>query len=155
MKIKYMTCPQCGGEIKYANPNQVNYCNYCGAPLYIEDGISRSVNTTVIRDEARLKEAENTSKRLDLEMEKLKYKKSRTESCLRAGSTIAGAAAFTIGNLLKVLLTVIGIIFLVAAGLIYLISPVDVLSGLIFDDLLIVFLCVEGISHIGKGIGKR
>ena len=48
-------------------PSQINYCSYCGAPLYIDDGTTRSVNTTIIRDEARIKEAENAARRIELE----------------------------------------------------------------------------------------
>ena len=138
MRIQHMVCPGCGGEIKAADLNKINYCSYCGAPLYIDDEVSRSVNTTIIRDEARLREAENEARRLEIE-----------EQRLRRAS--ADTAADLIGGALKGILAAAGIMFLFIVGLLYLLSPIDLLPGIIIDDIVIIYLCVKAISRIGSG----
>ena len=163
MKIQYMVCPRCGGEIQAAAINRVNYCAYCGAPLYVEDNVVRSEKTMIIRDEARLKEAEIAARRLELEEERLRQnrimyentqKKENFEALASGATKIAGAAAFAVGSAIKILIAIIGILLIAVSGLFYLISPVDFLSGLIIDDIAIVYLCVLLISKIGHRTGR-
>ncbi len=125
MRIQYMTCPRCGGEIHAEELNKIQYCSYCGAPLLIDDEVRRSIQTTVIRDEARLKEAENESRRLDLEEQRH-----------------------------QVIFAVTGIIFLAICTLCYVISPIDFMPGIILDDIVIIFLCVKAIRKVAKKLGK-
>ncbi len=159
MKIQYVSCPKCGAEVHAPELNRINYCSYCGVPLYIDDGISRSVTTTIIRDEARLKEAENASRRLDIEEQKLKlerdlYRREQSDRAAKTAAKAADAAAYTVGIVLRIVLSVIGIAFLILTGLIYLVSPVDLLSGVVIDDLIVVYFIVKAISHIGQRMGR-
>ena len=157
MKIKYMACPRCGGEINAADLNKVNYCSYCGAPLYIDDGTTRSVNTTIIRDEARIKEAENAARRIELEEQRYRneqahteiVKEERADRMMKAGGMLAGAAVFAFGSLLKAGICIAGIILMLIIGLFYLISPMDFVSGLIIDDIIVIYFCLKAISAIG------
>ncbi len=138
MKIKYMSCPRCGAALQGASMNNINYCSFCGAPLFVDDGVKRTEKTTIIRDEARIREAENASRRLDLEMERLNRREQRAlERSHRAGR----AAIFILGSTLKTVICIIGILFIALFGLIYLISPIDILSGIILDDFGIIALC--------------
>ena len=159
MKIQYVSCPQCGAKVHAPELNRINYCSYCGVPLYIDDGISRSVTTTIIRDEARLKEAENASRRLDIEEQKLKlerdlYRREQSDRAAKTAVKAADAAAYTVGIVLRIVLSVIGIAFLILTGLIYLVSPVDLLSGVVIDDIIVVYFIVKAISHIGQRMGR-
>ena len=129
MKIQYMVCPRCGGEVQAPDLNRVNYCAYCGSPIYIDDEAAHAEKTTIFRDEARLKEAENEARRLDLEEERLGQEK-------------------------KIIIYVTGIVLLFALGIVYLVSPVDLLSGIIIDDVLVVYLCVKAIFWIGHRMKK-
>ena len=160
MRIQYLSCPKCGGEIQAADLNSVNYCSYCGAPLYIDDGVSRSVRTTIIRDEARLREAENASRRLDLEEQRLRQERELFEAekqreTLRrqqeSREHIADAAVSAVGGILKGIMAMLGILFIAIIGLGYLVSPVDLLSGVIIDDIIICYLCIKAIKHIRAG----
>lgn len=41
MKIYKMNCPNCDGPLEY-NPKQpLAFCQFCGAPLYFDDGTKR------------------------------------------------------------------------------------------------------------------
>ena len=125
MKIQYMTCPRCGGEIHTEDLNKIHYCSYCGAPLLIDDEVERSVQTTVIRDEARLKEAENEARRLDLEEQRH-----------------------------QVIFAVMGIVLLTAGALCYVMSPIDFMSGIALDDIVVICLCVKALRKIGKKLER-
>ena len=118
--------------------NSINYCSFCGASLFVDDGVKRTENTTIIRDEARVREAENASRRLDLEMERL-YR--RDQRAMERSSHAGCAAIFILGSTLKTVICIIGILFIVLFGLIYLISPIDLLSGIVLDDIGIIALC--------------
>ena len=137
MKIQRLVCPGCGGEITAVDLNKINYCSYCGAPLYIDDEVSRSVRTTIIHDEARIREAENESRRLDLEEERIRRNSSYT-------------AFDPVSAVIKGFIAVTGILFIAIAGLIYLVSPIDLLSGMIIDDIIVGYLCVKAISKINS-----
>ncbi len=161
MRIQYMTCPRCGGEIQAADVNRISYCSYCGAPLFVDDD---TVRTTVIRDEARLKEAENEARRLDLEEQKLRYERERFEASLpekqkaeTAGYGRYGTAAQAPGSagFIRVFFSFIGIIFLVVCALGYVVSPIDVLSGIVLDDLFVVYLCVKAIRRILRRLERN
>ncbi len=147
MKIKFMSCPQCGGALHGASMNSINYCSYCGAPLHVDDGTKRIHKTKVIRDEARIMEAEIASRKLDLEMERLRRKEERA---IYRSESIGNAATFVAGSVLKAIVCIIGIILIAIIGLIYLILPFDFLPGLLFDDIGIVALCVYLCITIGK-----
>ncbi len=116
MKIQYVSCPRCGGELQSADLNRIHFCSFCGAPLYVDDGVIRLESTTIIRDEARIKEAEIRARRLELEEQRKGYERT------------------------------IEILFIAAIGLVYLISPIDLLSGMGIDDIIVCYLCVKAIS---------
>ena len=151
MKIKYMSCPRCGGALNGAAMNSINYCSYCGAPLHVDDGTKRVHKTTVIRDEARIMEAELASRKLDLEMERMRRKEERAMS---RSENFGHAAAFVAGSALKAIVCIIGIILIAIIGLIYLIWPFDFLPGLILDDIGIIALCVYSCICIGKCLNR-
>lgn len=72
MKMMQLKCPECGAPLTVDTENPIKYCSYCGMPIYFDDETQRiEVNyhsEHVIRDEARIKEAEN--RREEIEMEK-------------------------------------------------------------------------------------
>ena len=67
-----LKCPECGAPLTVDTENPIKYCSYCGMPIYFDDETQRiEINyhsEHVIRDEARIKEAEN--RREEIEMEK-------------------------------------------------------------------------------------
>ena len=68
MKIIEIRCPHCGGELHIGEDRKECFCEYCGSHLMFDDGDRTIIN--VIRDEARLKEAE-------IESEKIKKKEAK------------------------------------------------------------------------------
>lgn len=80
MKITPMECPKCGGKIQPAEGQKDLYCQYCGTRLHIDDDqISINITykgeqTTIIRDEAKLKEIKESSKLAKTEQKLLKSK---------------------------------------------------------------------------------
>jgi len=116
MKIQYVSCPRCGGELQSADLNRIHFCSFCGAPLYVDDGVIRMERTTIIRDEARIKEAEIRARRLELEEQRKGTEKT------------------------------IEILFIAVIGMVYLVSPVDLMSGMGIDDFIVCYICLKAIS---------
>ncbi len=68
MKIIPVQCPNCGGAFQLNGDVSDFFCQYCGTNLHIDDGkvnmhiTYEGTNTTIIRDEARLKEIKENAK---------------------------------------------------------------------------------------------
>ena len=58
MKMFELKCPSCGATLNVAEEQRQLYCQYCGTKIIVDDGVQRTEIKHVIRDEARLKEAE-------------------------------------------------------------------------------------------------
>ncbi len=58
MKMFELKCPSCGATLNVAEEQRQLYCQYCGTKIIVDDGVRRTEIKHVIRDEARLKEAE-------------------------------------------------------------------------------------------------
>lgn len=65
-----MKCPACGADFTIEEGRKECFCQFCGTHLYLDD---ENTHTYVIRDEARLKEAEIHEKESSFELEKEKY----------------------------------------------------------------------------------
>lgn len=65
MKIIDIKCPKCGGELHIGEGRKDCFCEYCGSHLFFEDDeCDRTItNITIIRDEAKIKDAEARMKR--------------------------------------------------------------------------------------------
>lgn len=65
MKIIDIKCPKCGGELHIGEGRKDCFCEYCGSHLFFEDdeGDRTITNITIIRDEAKIKDAEARMKR--------------------------------------------------------------------------------------------
>lgn len=92
MKFIPVECPKCGGEFVVNEGTNKCYCQYCGAELLFDDG-SIKVNIkydgehrTIIRDEARIKEAETELEKKRLEIEN---KESKTRVAIMKARVVA------------------------------------------------------------------
>ena len=74
MKIIPVECPKCGASFEIDEGRKTCFCQYCGTKIAIDDGINRTVNTNIIRDEAKIKELELRAKQLELEAERERLK---------------------------------------------------------------------------------
>ena len=65
MKIIEIRCPHCGGELHIGDDRKECFCEYCGSHLFFDDdsGDRTITNLTIIRDEAKIKDAEAKIKR--------------------------------------------------------------------------------------------
>lgn len=80
--IKTVTCmcPSCGATINYNKRDEFEFCTYCGAKVFFDDGVLRFESTENINynrtdrqiDEARIKENETREK---IELERITHKK--------------------------------------------------------------------------------
>ncbi len=125
MTLKDMRCKNCGAVLQDISTKEVQYCPYCGTPLYFDDEVTRTEqtinHTTTIRDEARLKEAENEAKRLDLKERRLGLED-----------------------------LFILFIFLFTLG--YVASPMDAISGNAIDDIIIIFIVLKLIKRLSRNL---
>lgn len=84
MKIIPVECPKCGATFEIDEGRNKCFCQYCGTQIMLDDGSHNSnVNLnvtydgekrTIIRDEARIKEAEVEIERKKLEIEEKESK---------------------------------------------------------------------------------
>ena len=59
MKVDAIICPNCNASIsEKIYKSTTCFCPYCGAQLFFDDGVKRSEHISVVRDEARLREAD-------------------------------------------------------------------------------------------------
>lgn len=63
MELKRVVCPNCGAQIHAKEGRKFMYCEYCGTQIALDDGTQRFEYEFI--DRARVKEAENESKRID------------------------------------------------------------------------------------------
>ena len=62
MELKRVVCPNCGAQIHAKEGRKFMYCEYCGTQIALDDGTQRFEYEFI--DRARVKEAENESKRI-------------------------------------------------------------------------------------------
>lgn len=78
MKIVSLKCPECEAPIYLEEGQTTCYCSHCGVGLLIDDEVKITKHIKVIRDEARILEAEEkirTAKaREELEREQINAK---------------------------------------------------------------------------------
>lgn len=67
MKVVDFTCPHCGGALQIEEGRKQIFCEYCGAKLLFDDGNRTITIINVIRDEARIKEADVELKKVEQE----------------------------------------------------------------------------------------
>ena len=84
MKLYPCRCPHCGAELPVSNDQRILFCSYCGSSLYAGEDDARSdsgtadiTSTTIIRDEARIKEAENEAARLQYHQMRREYRQEQ------------------------------------------------------------------------------
>lgn len=99
MKIIPVECPKCGAGFDIEEGRKTCFCQYCGTKIAVDDGINRTVNTSIIRDEAKIKELELREKQLELEVEKerLKQKDRKKNFVVNAILISLGLFIVTIG----------------------------------------------------------
>ena len=69
MKLISLKCPDCGANLEIEQDRSFCFCSYCGHKIIIDDEVERSESTYIIRDEARIREAEAEIKEIELERE--------------------------------------------------------------------------------------
>lgn len=76
MKIIPVACPKCGASFEIEEGRNKCFCQYCGTQIVIDDGSRSITNTQIIRDEARIKEAETEleKKRIEIEIKEAKLR---------------------------------------------------------------------------------
>ncbi len=85
MRIAELKCPYCGADLQIEEDRKDCFCEYCGGHLFFDDetGDRTIKNITIIRDEARIKEAEYQSEKLkresDIELKKVELKEKGLE----------------------------------------------------------------------------
>lgn len=67
VKVVDFMCPHCGGALQIEEGRKQIFCEYCGAKLLIDDGNHTLTVVNVIRDEARIKEADVELKKVEQE----------------------------------------------------------------------------------------
>lgn len=67
MKVVDFTCPHCGGALQIEEGRKQIFCEYCGAKLLFDDGNRTITVVNVIRDEARIREADVELKKVEQE----------------------------------------------------------------------------------------
>lgn len=104
MKIIDIKCPHCNGKLEFDLDRGRTICPYCGSSLYFDDENRTITHVTVVRDEARLKEAENNRRRIEADI-KARDRENRN----RAASGVAG---FIFGVLKIIAILVFGVLVL-------------------------------------------
>lgn len=76
MNIINIRCPNCGGPVRFDLDVKETDCPFCRSHLYFDDGNRTITYVNIIRDEARLKEAENERFKLehDAKIEEIRAK---------------------------------------------------------------------------------
>ncbi len=62
MKLIEIKCPNCNASLEVDADRQFLFCQYCGTKIAVDDEVNRSETTYIIRDEAKIKEAEAKEK---------------------------------------------------------------------------------------------
>ena len=118
MNIVDIKCPHCGGELHIGNDRKDCFCEYCGSHLFFDNGDRTVTNINVIRDEARIKEAEVNLKRLEnTELEKHRIDKL-TEAEIKKAKIAARAANKGSSDWFRNILKIIWLVSLVVQILI-------------------------------------
>lgn len=107
MKIIEIKCPHCEGRLDFDMDKGTCICPYCGSSLYFDDENRTITHVTVVRDEARLKEAENARRKIeaDYEYRNKEYRRSTASGVVR-----------TILKILKFLVIAWFVLFIVTVG---------------------------------------
>lgn len=93
MRLESLKCPECGGTIDFKEGQKIQYCPYCGAKLYLDDG-----NRTIRKEYQDL-----------THLEEMKFKrKVELEDRERDDKELRNALLLAIGSF--ILLIVLGII---------------------------------------------
>ena len=59
MRVDAIACPNCKANIsEKLIKSSTCFCPYCGTQIFFDDGIKRSEHLNIVRDEARLREAD-------------------------------------------------------------------------------------------------
>ncbi len=160
MQMKALQCPNCGANLPSPDDQPIRYCSYCGAALITDDETQyveyHGTINAVIRDEARIKEAENESRRIRLQERRLARKeeaerRARERRADRIDNFFAGLGeglVRVVGGFLKSILILLGVIIFSIVGLIYTILPFDLLPGLPVDDIILVIICFFAVKWI-------
>ena len=160
MGKKMVVCAHCGAGFSLDwSGKEKGVCPYCGMPVTEswDSGKDDKARNDLDR-KVRMMEAEN--ERLRLEIERMKLKRSAAQasnvrpvrqvqrdissSVSKAVSSFSSALYNSFVRLLKSSL-VLGIILAIVA---YVISPIDFLSGIPVDDILVIFLGFSVIKAI-------
>ena len=85
MKIIEIKCPHCNGKLDFDMDKGTCICPYCGSSLYFDNENRTITHVTVVRDEARLKEAENARRKIEAEYEyrNKEYRRSAASGVVR------------------------------------------------------------------------
>lgn len=77
MKLIEFKCPNCEGQLTIADNRKECFCEFCGTHLMIDSENRTVTNVTIIRDEARIKEADVDLKKSEQEaaLERIKLQK--------------------------------------------------------------------------------
>lgn len=165
MRVEMLKCPQCGAAVPQGG-KRICFCCYCGSPLGIDDGVKRAESrcvidkTTTIRDEARLREAENEAARLRIRERELDLEyRNQSERERRYAADHKEAA-----NSIEVLPAPaerrkekpvksggggLAALFVIIA-LVYTFWPIDLMPGLLLDDLVCWFICMAAMKSAGR-----
>jgi len=102
MKIIPVECPKCVAGFDIEEGRKTCFCQYCGTKLLLDDGSTTRTTITakVIRDEARIKEAEVKARQQEIEAEQQRRKQKE-----KTIITAIGIATILVG----LLITAIGI----------------------------------------------
>lgn len=100
MKLISLKCPDCGANLDVDAERSFCFCQYCGHKILIDDEVRRSEVTHVLRDEARIREAEVEIEEIELERE---WRNNRKKSIRRwfivcSSSLIIGILLFAISD---------------------------------------------------------
>ncbi len=121
MKIIPVECPKCGAGFDIEEGRKTCFCQYCGTKLLLDDGSTTRTTITakVIRDEARIKEAEVKARQQEIEAEQERSKQKM--------KTIVGAIGIVT---IFVGILIIGVGHAASSSLFY-IGPLVLLFGII------------------------
>lgn len=86
MKLIEFKCPNCEGQLTIAENRRECFCEFCGTHLMIDSENRTVTNVTIIRDEARIKEADVDLKKSEQEaaLERIKLQKQLELERLKA-----------------------------------------------------------------------
>ena len=58
-------CPSCGADIEIKDGKNIAFCPYCGSKIIFDDGVDRTEHIERNVDEAKIKEIEYKTKKLE------------------------------------------------------------------------------------------